>query len=96
MTQSDFAAPSRYFVDESGTTGDLSRAGAGLDFKQQPVFALAAVGVDDEQGLVDRLAQIRTRRFPQAAELKSRKVMRRRPSSRSFWTRSTPWAAVSF
>jgi len=73
MTQSDFAAPSRYFVDESGTTGDLSRAGAGLDFKQQPVFALAAVGVDDEQGLADRLAQIRTRRFPQAAELKSSK-----------------------
>ncbi|GAA0195313.1 hypothetical protein QOZ96_000045 [Brevundimonas nasdae] len=72
MTQSDHA-PSRYFLDESGTTGDLSKAGAGLDFKQQPVFALAAVGVDDEQGLADRLAQIRRCRFSQAAELKSSK-----------------------
>ncbi|MGH7028180.1 DUF3800 domain-containing protein [Brevundimonas sp.] len=73
MTQADYVAPSRYFLDESGTSGDLSKVGAGLDFKRQPIFVLAAVGVDDEGGLGESLAAIRDRRFPQAVELKSSK-----------------------
>ena len=43
MAQSGYVAPSRYFLDESGTSGDLSKARPGLDFKQQPIFVLAAV-----------------------------------------------------
>jgi hypothetical protein len=73
MNQADYVAPARYFLDESGTSGDLSTAGAGLDFKRQPIFVLAAVGVDDEAGLAERLQAIRQRRFPQATELKSSK-----------------------
>ena len=73
MNQANYVAPARYFLDESGTSGDLSTAGTGLDFKRQPIFVLAAVGVDDEAGLAERLQAIRQRRFPQATELKSSK-----------------------
>ncbi len=73
MTAPDPEGPSQYFLDESGASGDLSTAGPGLDFKRQPVFVLAAVGVDDEAALGDRLAEIRRRRFPQAGELKAGK-----------------------
>ncbi|MBA4806892.1 DUF3800 domain-containing protein [Brevundimonas sp.] len=73
MTQADYIAPARYFLDESGTSGDLSTAGTGLDFKNQPIFVLAAVGIDDEGGLAEQLAAIRRRHFPQAVELKSSK-----------------------
>jgi len=71
MRQAAYLAPSRYFLDESGTGGDLSTAGIGLNFKRQPIFVLAAVGVDDEEQLGQRLADMRKRRFPQAVELKS-------------------------
>lgn len=73
MTLANPDFPLRYFLDESGTSGDLSRTGAGLDFKHQPIFVLAAVGLDDEDRLGARLAAIRERRFPQATELKSSK-----------------------
>ncbi len=73
MTRADPDVPSRYFFDESGTSGDLSRTGPGLDFKRQPIFVLAAVGLDDEDGLGARLAAIRERRFPQSSELKASK-----------------------
>lgn len=36
-----------YFLDDSGSSGDLVGTGSALDFGQQPVFVLACVGVDD-------------------------------------------------
>lgn len=64
-------APRHYFLDESGTSGDLARIAPGLDFQNQPIFVLCAVGLDDEASLTASLEGIRRHRFPQAAELKS-------------------------
>lgn len=66
------AAPSTFYLDESGNSGDLTKAGPDLDFRGQPIFALAAIGCDDSPRLGSALDDLRRRRFPQAAELKSR------------------------
>lgn len=64
-------APSTFYMDESGQGGDLATAGPSLDFRNQPVFVLAAVGCDEEVALADAVESIRRARFPQAAELKA-------------------------
>jgi hypothetical protein len=48
-----------YYLDESGSSGDLARPGAAFDFGQQEVFTLACLGVDDPASLgaeIDRFA----------------------------------------
>lgn len=60
----------RYFLDESGHGGDLASSAA-LDFSGQPVFALACVGVPDEEALVAELERLRTKHRCGAGELKS-------------------------
>lgn len=65
------SAPSTFYMDESGQSGDLATAGPSLDFRSQPVFVLAAVGCDQEAALAEGVEALRKRRFPQAAELKS-------------------------
>jgi hypothetical protein len=62
--------PSRYFLDESGHCGDLAPSGD-LGFAGQPVFALACVGVADEQGLEAELMRLRTRQRCGDGEIKS-------------------------
>lgn len=37
------------YIDESGHSGDMVDSGAGYDFKRQPYFALAGVGLQDEE-----------------------------------------------
>ena len=64
-------SPSTFYMDESGQGGDLATAGPSLDFRNQPVFVLAAVGCDAEADLAEGFESIRVRRFPQAMELKS-------------------------
>ena len=49
---------SSYFIDESGHSGDLASA-TSLDFAQQPVFALACIGVSDAKGLADEMERLR-------------------------------------
>ncbi|WP_066768239.1 DUF3800 domain-containing protein [Sphingobium sp. CCH11-B1] len=62
--------PSTYFIDESGHSGDLASAKA-LDFANQPVFALACIGVVDEQGLADEMERLRILHRCGPGELKS-------------------------
>src|SRR3546814_4636458 len=50
--------PSTYFIDEGGHSGDLASAKA-LGFANQPVFALACIGVADAQGLADEMERLR-------------------------------------
>lgn len=64
-------SPSTFYMDESGQGGDLATAGPSLDFRNQPVFVLAAVGCDAEADLAEGVKSIRVRRFPQAVELKA-------------------------
>lgn len=62
--------PSSYFIDESGHSGDLASA-KGLDFANQPVFALACIGVTDEAELAAELDRLRAVHRCGAGELKS-------------------------
>lgn len=48
-----------YYLDESGSSGDLARPGATFDFNRQEVFTLACLGVHDLPSLggeIDRIA----------------------------------------
>jgi len=70
--------PSRFFLDESGHGGDLSSSGD-LGFAGQPVFALACVGVADEQGLEEELARMKIRHRCGDGEIKSSALGSRLP-----------------
>lgn len=61
---------SRYFLDESGHGGDLVSSSA-LDFSGQPIFALAAIGIADEDALVTELDRLRLHYRCGEGELKS-------------------------
>lgn len=60
----------RYFLDESGHGGDLASS-IDLNFSDQPVFALACVGVNDEAALAAELERLRLQHACGAGELKS-------------------------
>lgn len=60
-----------YYLDESGSTGDLIKGSRALDFRQEPVFSLACVGVDDMADLEDEIKRLKSRYKVQSVELKS-------------------------
>lgn len=60
----------RYFLDESGHSGDLISA-PDLEFSGQPIFALACVG-GDEARLATELERLRVKHGCGAGELKSK------------------------
>lgn len=62
--------PSTYFIDESGHSGDLVSVKA-LDFANQPVFALACIGVADESALAEEMERLRMFHRCGPGELKS-------------------------
>jgi hypothetical protein len=66
-----------YYLDESGSTGDLARPGARFDFGQQQVFTLACLGVDDEKALGLEIERLKSRHRIQASELKSASVIKK-------------------
>jgi hypothetical protein len=66
-----------YYLDESGSTGDLARPGARFDFGQQQVFTLACLGVDDEKALGLEIEHLKSRHRIQASELKSASVIKK-------------------
>ncbi|RVE91038.1 hypothetical protein CN235_19965 [Sinorhizobium meliloti] len=64
-----------FFLDESGNTGDLVKAGADLGFGDQSTFVLVAVGVDDEAELAMELSLLRAAHRIQGSELKSKRLV---------------------
>lgn len=60
-----------FYVDESGNSGDLVKAGKAFDFGQQPVFALVAVGIDDVDSLTVELHRLRAHHRIKTLEIKS-------------------------
>ncbi|NMN03799.1 MULTISPECIES: DUF3800 domain-containing protein [unclassified Novosphingobium] len=62
--------PLTYFIDESGHSGDLASVKA-LDFANQPVFALACIGVADEKALAEEMERLRIIHRCGPGELKS-------------------------
>lgn len=70
---SSSVAVDRYFLDESGHSGDLASAKA-PDFAGQPFFALACVGAADAALLAAELDRLRVHYACGEGELKSTKL----------------------
>lgn len=61
----------RFYLDESGSTGDVAKVGAQLDFGGQPIFVLAAIGVRDNIALAAELRRLANVHGVVGAELRS-------------------------
>jgi len=61
----------KFFIDESGNTGDLIHSGPDLGFDSQPVFTLAAVGIDNQEAASALIARLREKHRLPPGELKS-------------------------
>ncbi len=62
------------YIDESGHSGDMINSGKGYDFKGQPYFALAGVGLDDDHAWEERIGELRSRHRIPPGELKSKSL----------------------
>lgn len=63
-----------FYLDESGHSGDMVNHGEHYDFKGQPFFVLAAVGLDDEAAMASRITELRQRHRIALGELKSKSL----------------------
>jgi hypothetical protein len=61
----------KYFIDESGHSGDLINSGKALDFDGQPIFSLACFGVSDGTLLDDAIVRLASKHRINSLELKS-------------------------
>lgn len=62
------------YIDESGHSGDMINSGNAYDFKGQPYFALAGIGLEDGHDWEDRINELRNRHRIPAGELKSKSL----------------------
>ncbi len=60
-----------FYVDESGHSGDTVNRGERYDFKGQPFFVLAAVGIENKDAMASCIAELRQRHRIAPGELKS-------------------------
>ncbi|MEF9420874.1 DUF3800 domain-containing protein [Xanthomonas citri] len=66
----------RFYLDESGHTGDAVHSGQDFDFSGQLYFVLAAVGVRDQAQLAKCISELRERHHLGTQELKSSELIR--------------------
>ncbi|MCC4610961.1 DUF3800 domain-containing protein [Xanthomonas campestris pv. esculenti] len=62
------------YIDESGHSGDMTNSGNAYDFKGQPYFALAGVGLKDGHDWADKINELRSRHRIPSGELKSKSL----------------------
>lgn len=62
------------YIDESGHSGDMINSGNGYDFKGQPYFALAGIGLEDGHDWDVRINELRSRHRIPGGELKSKSL----------------------
>lgn len=67
----------KYYIDESGHSGDLIKSGKALDFDGQPIFSLACFGVSDETLLDDAIVCLASKHRITSLELKSRSLKKK-------------------
>ncbi|WP_316206137.1 DUF3800 domain-containing protein [Bradyrhizobium sp. SZCCHNR3058] len=60
-----------FYLDESGNSGDLVKAGNAFDFGQQPVFVLVGVGLAEADAVAAELERLRARYRVNSPEFKS-------------------------
>lgn len=63
-----------FYLDESGHSGDAVNSGDEFDFKGQPFFALAAVGIEDEAFIAARIDELKALHRIPPSELKSKSL----------------------
>ncbi len=63
-----------FYLDESGHSGDTVNRGERYDFKGQPFFVLAAVGIENEAAMASCIAELRQRHKIAPGELKSKSL----------------------
>ena len=68
------SAPLAYYIDESGNTGDLTKAGGETYGFEQRMFTLAAVGCELDDAFMERFNVLRTAHRMQSPEVKSRQA----------------------
>jgi len=69
----------KYYIDESGNSGDVLSTGEDFNFYGQPVFSLACIGIDDTHKLDEFILELRKKYRIQGSELKSTKIYRKKP-----------------
>jgi hypothetical protein len=69
----------KYFLDESGNSGDLVKLPPDLKFANQPFFSLSCVGVEDCENLNEYINKLRKKHKVQGNELKSTKLYKSKP-----------------
>lgn len=62
------------YIDESGHSGDMINSGNGYDFKGQPYFALAGIGLEEGEDWECRIIELRNRHRIPVGELKSKSL----------------------
>lgn len=63
-----------FYLDESGSSGDLVNSGTSFEFSKQPVFVLTCVGVDDQEDLEREITRLKSIHRVKSKELKSTAV----------------------
>ncbi|MCO5396792.1 DUF3800 domain-containing protein [Ralstonia soli] len=64
----------KFYIDESGNTGGATNSGKAYDFDGQPTFALAALGLHDQEAIAAVVEEIRAAHRIPAGELKSKSL----------------------
>jgi hypothetical protein len=67
-----------YFIDECGQTGDIARLNTLSGLSDQPIFCLAAIGIEDEPSLGQEINRLKEKHGVRLGELKS-SARRERP-----------------
>lgn len=67
-------APTEYYIDESGNTGDLSTVKLDSYFTEQRMFALAALGCSLDDAFQAKFSALKAAHRIQAPEIKSKQV----------------------
>ena len=81
--ETELHTPIEYYIDESGNSGDLAKVSKGLNFGDQPLFALACVGIESEALREDASAFLTALRAKHcfSGELKSQDIYYKYPEA---------------
>lgn len=69
----------KYYIDESGNTGDIGFTKNRLDFGGQPVFSLACIGIKDLSALEEKVTELKATHKIRSDELKTTSLYKEKP-----------------
>lgn len=69
----------KYYIDESGNTGDIGFTKNRLDFGGQPVFSLACIGIKDLSALEEKVTALKATHKIRSDELKTTSLYKEKP-----------------